>query len=153
MLARTPRPVYLLGERLPYHEAAIPAGDAGVIFRVNKPSVGADSYEGYYAGISAGAGQVVVGRADGRTWTPLKSVPRDIPADRGTKLSVTAAGNRIEVRLNDEAEPVIAVTDDRWTAGQVGVRMYTTDNDRAVAAFDDVRVTPLPPAAAAEPAR
>ena len=31
MLARTPRPVYLLGEGLPYHEAAIPAGDAGVL--------------------------------------------------------------------------------------------------------------------------
>jgi DUF1680 family protein len=121
-----------------------PAGDAGVIFRVARPSIGADAYEGYYAGVSASGRQVVVGRADGKAWTPLKAVERAIPSDRGTKLSVTAVGNRIEVRLNGEAEPVIALTDDRWpAAGQVGVRMYTTDNDRAVSAFDDVRVTPL----------
>jgi tRNA threonylcarbamoyladenosine biosynthesis protein TsaB len=31
VLARTPRPVHLLGEGLPYHEAAIPPGDAQVI--------------------------------------------------------------------------------------------------------------------------
>ena len=31
MLARTPRPVHLLGEGLPFHEGAIPAGDARVI--------------------------------------------------------------------------------------------------------------------------
>ena len=58
---------------------------------------------------------------------------------------MTARGNRIEVRLNDEAAPIISLTDDRWTSGQAGVRMYTTDNDRAVSAFDNVRVTPLPP--------
>lgn len=31
MLARTPRPVYLLGEGLPYHQAAIPIDDAQVL--------------------------------------------------------------------------------------------------------------------------
>jgi hypothetical protein len=57
---------------------------------------------------------------------------------------VTARGSRIELRLNDEATPIISVVDDRWTSGQAGVRMYTTDNDRAVSAFDNVRVTPIP---------
>jgi hypothetical protein len=119
-----------------------PAGDAGVVFRVNKASIGADAYEGYYAGVSASAGQVILGRADGRTWTPLEIVARPIPAGRGTKLSVTARGTRIEVRLNDDAAPVISVTDDRWTSGQAGVRLYTTDADQAVGAFDNVRLTP-----------
>lgn len=31
MLARTPRPVHLLGEGLPYHDAAVPTGDPGII--------------------------------------------------------------------------------------------------------------------------
>lgn len=121
-----------------------PAGDAGVVFRVRKPSVGVDAYEGYYAGVSANDDQVVLGRADGQKWTLLERVGRTIPDGRGTKLCVTARGNRIEVRLNDEPKPVIAVTDDRWTsAGHVGVRMFTQDNDQAFAAFDNVRVTPI----------
>jgi hypothetical protein len=120
-----------------------PAGDAGVIFRVSKPSIGADAYEGYYAGVSASANQVILGRADGKSWTALKVFSRPIPAEKSTRLSVTAQGNRIEVRLNDQATPIISLTDNRWTSGQAGVRMYTTDNDRAVSAFDNVRVTPL----------
>jgi hypothetical protein len=120
-----------------------PAGDAGLIFRVSRPSIGADAYEGYYAGISASSKQVILGRADGRNWIPLKIVDCTIPADNSTKLSVIARGNRIEVRLNDEATPIISITDNQWTAGQAGVRIYTTDNDRAVSAFDNVRVDPL----------
>jgi hypothetical protein len=121
-----------------------PVGDAGVIFRVSKPSIGPDAYEGYYAGISASSNQVILGRADGRSWTPLKIIGRPIPGDASTKLSVTAIGNRIEVRLHDDRAPLISLVDDHYTTGHLGVRMYTTDNDRAVATFDNVRVTPLP---------
>jgi hypothetical protein len=121
-----------------------PTGDAGVIFRVHKPSIGPDAYEGYYAGVSASTNQVMLGRADGRTWTPLKAVNHSIPRDQSTKLMVTAVGTRIDVRVNDEPSPIIALTDGHWSSGQVGVRMYTTDNDRAISAFDNIRVTPLP---------
>jgi hypothetical protein len=122
-----------------------PVGDAGIILRVSNPSIGADAYEGYYAGVSADANQVILGRADGTSWTPLKIIAHAIAADEGTKLNVTAVGSQIEVRVNDEKEPVIAIADERFSdAGQVGVRMYTTDNDRALAAFDNVRITPLP---------
>jgi hypothetical protein len=122
-----------------------PTGDAGVVFRVSKPSIGPDAYEGYYAGVSASGQQVILGRADGRRWTPLKVVGHPIPAGRGTKLSVTACGGRIEVCVGDGPSPVISVSDDRWASGQVGVRMYTNDKDEAVAAFDNVRVEPLAP--------
>ena len=122
-----------------------PTGDAGIIFRVSRPAIGADAYEGYYAGISADRNQVIVGAADGRNWAPLKIVGRDIPPNAGTRLIVTARGSRIEIRVNDDAAPAIMLTDGRWTAGQAGVRMYTIDNDRAFAAFDNVRVRPLDP--------
>jgi hypothetical protein len=121
-----------------------PAGDAGVIFRVSKPSIGPDAYEGYYAGISAAGNQVILGRADGKSWTPLKIIGRRIPGDQSTKLSITAIGNRVEVRLNEERAPVISLIDNHYSTGQLGVRMYTTDNDRAISTFDNVRVSPLP---------
>ena len=120
-----------------------PVGDAGIIFRVSKPSIGADAYQGYYAGVSAGSDQVILGRADGKSWIPMKTVSREIPPDKSTTVRVTARGNRIDVRVDDDAAATISVTDDHWAGGQLGVRMYTTDNDRAVASFDNVRVNPL----------
>jgi hypothetical protein len=100
--------------------------------------------------VSASGNQVIVGRANGKTWTPLRIVEHPIPADKSTKLSVTARRHRIDVWLNDQIKPILAITDDHWTRGHVGVRVYTTDNDRAAAAFDNVRVTPLAPLRGAE---
>lgn len=120
-----------------------PAGDAGVVFRVSRPSIGADAYEGYYAGVNAD-GRVVLGVADGRSWTQLGESPHAVPLDRATRLSVTARGPRIEVRLDNGTDPVLVVDDTRWTTGQVGVRTYCADGDRAYAMFDNLRVTPLP---------
>jgi len=87
---------------------------------------------------------VVLGRADGRSWTPLKVVARTVPLDRATRLSVTARGNTIEVRVDADGDPIISITDQTWTAGGAGVRMYTIDKERVAATFDDVRITPIP---------
>jgi hypothetical protein len=80
-----------------------PVGDAGIIFRVNKASIGADAYEGYYAGVSASGSQVILGRADGATWTPLKIVARPIAADKATKVGVIVRGNKVDVRCERPA--------------------------------------------------
>jgi hypothetical protein len=124
-----------------------PKGDAGVVFRVSKPTIGADAYEGYYAGVSSSDNQIILGRASGKAWTPLKIVAHAIAPGRGTTLRVTAVGERIEVRVNDEKAPAISLTDATYVAGQAGVRVYTTDSDHMTAAFDNVRITPLPAAA------
>lgn len=120
-----------------------PTGDAGVIFRVNKPSIGPDAYQGYYAGVSASARQVILGKADGKTWTVLKIVDHPIAADKPTELSVTAKGSRIDVYVAGADEPVIDVTDGTYGDGQMGMRMYTTDRERSTSSFDNVRVTPI----------
>ena len=71
---------------------------------------------------------------------PLKLVGHAIPSDKSTKLTVTAISNRIELRLNDEPASIISLTDDHYISGQIGVRMYTTDNDRAFSSFDNVKI-------------
>ena len=123
-------------------------GDAGIVFRVEKPSIGADAYEGYYAGISTSSNQVILGSADGKRWTPLEIVRRTIPTGRSTKVIVTAHAHRIEVRLNNEAAAIIAITDDRWSGGKVGVRTYAPDKDHADATFKGVRIDLAMPTAA-----
>src|SRR3712207_7407080 len=62
------------------------------LFR-SKASIGADAYAGYYAGVSAARGELIVGRADGRTWTPLQIARRAVPAGAATK-------DRKSTRLN-----------------------------------------------------
>jgi hypothetical protein len=73
----------------------------------------------------------------------MKVVERHVAADKPTRLSVTARGSQLEVKIAGESEPVITLSDDTWKSGQAGVRMYTTDEKNAVAAFDNVTVTPL----------
>lgn len=122
---------------------APPKGDAGVLLRVGKASIGADAYEGYYAGISVSNGSVVFGKADGTRWLPLATVDRRFEAGKSYRLRVSGVGERFEVFVDNAARPLITADDATWKAGQVGLRMYTTDADKSIASFDNVRVQPL----------
>lgn len=121
------------------------SGDAGIIFRVTNPSVGSDAYQGYYAGVNSAGTQIILGKADGRKWMPLLIVDRTVAANKGKAvvLKISAKGNRIEVRTDDHAAPVIAVIDESWKSGQVGFRIYTHDHEEAVAAFDNLSIKPV----------
>lgn len=109
------------------------AGDAGLIFRVNRPSPGADDYQGYYAGINAN-GNVVLGKANG-SWTELKSINSSIQADTWYSVKIEAQGSSIKVFVNDMQTPKISVTDATYSSGAIGVRTYG-----ATARFDDISV-------------
>lgn len=108
-------------------------GDAGLVFRATRASVGVDSYTGYYAGISP-AGTVVLGRVND-SWTPLASARMPLPAGSTHRLRVSAVGSTIEVYVDDMATPKISVTDDTYRSGATGVRVFNT-----AAAFDNVSV-------------
>ena len=109
-------------------------GNAGLIFRVSNPSVGADSYQGYYAGIDT-AGNVVLGKAN-NGWTQLALTPMTITPGAVYHLKVTAIGSSIKVYVNDMTAPKIAVTDTTYTTGLIGVRTYN-----AAASFDNLVAT------------
>ncbi|MEU9662555.1 family 43 glycosylhydrolase [Streptomyces chartreusis] len=109
------------------------AGDAGLTFRVTKPSVGPDSYSGYYAGISP-SGKVVLGRANG-SWTELGTARTPIAPGSTHRMRVTTVGSSIKVFVDDMKTPKISVSDGTYASGANGVRVFN-----AAASFDNVAI-------------
>jgi hypothetical protein len=101
-----------------------PAGNAGVLFRVTAPAVGADAYDGYYAGINAGTGNIEVGRANGG-WTPLSTVAAGITANATVHLRVLAQGQHLQVYLGGTLE--VDITDGTYASGAIGLRTWNAD--------------------------
>ncbi|MFD4263930.1 family 43 glycosylhydrolase [Streptomyces sp. NPDC058534] len=111
-------------------------GDAGLTFRVTRPSVGVDGYTGYYAGIGRG-GKVVLGRvAD--SWTPLRTAHTSLAPGSTHRVRVTAVGPSIKVYVDDMTTPRISVTDGMYRSGANGVRVFDTG-----ASLDNVAVGPV----------
>ena len=114
------------------------AGEAGILFRVNKLSLGADEYTGYFFGISYSDQKVVLGKANNE-WTSLKTVKMDgLVADKWYQLRVMAKGANIKVYVDDMTTPKIEIADASFSSGSIGVRSY-----KAVARWDDILVTSL----------
>jgi lysophospholipase L1-like esterase len=106
-------------------------GNAGLVFRVSRPSIGPDAYQGYYAGINANT--VALGRANG-TWTLLSSVA--IPTSTNPRhIRVVAMGPALKIYVDDMVTPRISVTDATFVSGAVGVRTF-----EAQATFDNLTV-------------
>lgn len=108
-------------------------GDAGLLFRTATPSNGLNAFEGYYAGISSG-GSVTLGKANG-TWTQIGAAQFDISANVQYHVRVTAIGREISVFVEDMETPKIAISDETYTEGQDGVRVYSVG-----ALFDNISV-------------
>ena len=110
-------------------------GDAGLLFRVSRQAT--EVFDGYYAGIS-GSGQVFLRSSLGGTWTELASerLPRAFGRDH--HLRVEAVGTSVEVYVDGEEEPTIAVTDAEHRQGANGLRAV------GEAVFDDVAVASAP---------
>lgn len=107
-------------------------GNSGIIFRVNLPAVGADSYYGYYAGIDLSAQKVVLGKA-ANNWTQVATSPMSIVSGQWYHIKVVANGSEIKVFVNDMITPKITVNDSSFLSGSIGVRTYNIS-----ASFDNI---------------
>lgn len=117
-----------------------PAGDAGLIFRVSKPDIGADAYCGYYAGISAQNSQLLLGYAD-NSWHEIARVPMNFAANTFYHLKIQALGPRLKIFVNGSDQPAIDISDSHFSNGMLGVRDYCTDHDQSLSSYSNLMAT------------
>lgn len=109
---------------------------AGIMFRSGNFGVGANSFQGYYAGIS-GAGSVILRKVDNPTYTFVATTPMPIVANTFYHLKVVAQGSNIKVYVDDMTTPKIDVYDSTWSSGAVGLRAVGTSST-----FDNLFLRP-----------
>lgn len=114
------------------------AGNAGVIFRVSKPAIGADLYEGYYVGITPDSNRIEIGKSSDQKYTRLASKPVTVEGHKKHRLKVEAKGSLIRVFLDDAKEAVLTVEDNQFSKGTVGLRSYD-----AMPVYDNIKVEGL----------
>jgi Domain of Unknown Function (DUF1080) len=119
-------------------------GDAGLIFRVSKPDIGADTYCGYYAGISPEHSALEFGCAS-NAWVPLASVPMTFAPNKFYHLKIEANGSHFKIFVDHAEEPASAVEDDHFSSGMVGVRDYCPDGDQSISSFAHPTANELEP--------
>ena len=113
------------------------AGNAGLIFRVSKPDIGADAYCGYYAGINSQNSQLEFGYAD-NGWHEIASAPMEFNANKFYHLKISAIGPRLRVFVSGASRPTIDVSDNHFAAGMIGVRDFCTDRDQSISSYSNL---------------
>ncbi|QDT74124.1 sulfatase-like hydrolase/transferase [Lacipirellula limnantheis] len=110
--------------------------DAGILFRVQRPAVGFDAQQGYFAGIIPGSDRVILGATDGRHWRHIADAPADVEVGKDYRLEATARGDSITLAL--DGRQVLQATDAAFTRGSIGLRVVDSE-----AAFSNVSIEPL----------
>ncbi len=117
-----------------------PVGNAGLIFRVSKPDIGADAYCGYYVGINAQDSRLEFGYAS-NSWHSITNVPMTITANQFYHLKIQAADSRIRIFVTDTNNPVLDLQDGTFTGGMIGVRDYCTDGNQSFSSYSNLVAT------------
>ena len=121
-----------------------PKGNAGIIFRVSKPDIGADAYCGYYAGINAGEAQLEFGYAS-NVWHPLATRHMTIATNIAYHLKIDAEGPRLRLYFQDMGAPALDLVNDAFAQGMVGVREFCIDGDQSVSSFANISIQEIAP--------
>jgi hypothetical protein len=100
-------------------------GDAGVIFQVSQPGVGADVFTGYEVSL-APAGYVVLGRHV-QNYQSLSQVSCSVPIGQWITLEVQYTNASVVVLVNSNRVLQYTDTQQPLTSGQVGLRNYQQD--------------------------
>lgn len=119
------------------------AGQAGLIFRVSDPAIGADALQGYYAGIESSSGNLILGKEDnGYTGIATTAVPGGVAVGTWYHLTAEANGCNFTLTLTPVGSTAVPTTltgsdSSCFASGQVGVRAHYT-----LASFRNVTAVP-----------
>jgi hypothetical protein len=100
-------------------------GDAGLVFQVSQPGVGADNFTGYEVSL-APAGYLVLGRHV-QNFQSLSQVSCSVPLGQWITLEVKYTNATINVLVNGSSVMQYTDTQQPLTSGQVGLRNYQQD--------------------------
>ncbi len=114
-------------------------GNAGLVFRVSKPDIGADSYCGYYVGLNAAGSQLEFGWAS-NSWHSITNVPMTIAANTFYHLKVQTLGTRLQIFVTDTNNPVVDINDGNFSGGMIGVRDYCSDGNQSYSSYSNLVV-------------
>ncbi len=115
-------------------------GNAGLLFRVSKPDIGADAYCGYYAGINSQNARLEFGYAS-NGWHPITNVSMTIAANTFYHLKVQALGSRIRIFVSNTNQAVVDIRDNTFSGGMLGVRDYCSDGNQSLSTFSNLLAT------------
>ncbi|RKP52923.1 DUF1080 domain-containing protein [Cohnella endophytica] len=99
-------------------------GQGSLLWNVQNPGNGADTFKGYGAGIDTG-GTVLLGRFN-NSYTQLGSASNTIASNVWYNLKVVITGNRMQVYVNNALK--IDVSDSTYKNGAIGVRGGFSNN-------------------------
>lgn len=119
-----------------------PVGNAGLIFRVSKPDIGADAYCGYYIGINSQSSQLEFGYAS-NAWHAVTNMAMTVAANQFYHLKIEAIGSRIRIYVTDTNQPVLDLVDSNFAGGMIGVRDYCSDGNQSISSFSNLTVNAL----------
>lgn len=109
-------------------------GNAGLMFRVTKPDIGADTYCGYYFGLNAAGDQLEFGWAS-NSWHSITNVAMTIAPSTFYHLKVQTLGTRIRLFVTDTNQPVVDIYDSNYSGGMIGVRDYCSDGNLSFSSY------------------
>ncbi|HEY1789856.1 MAG TPA: beta-L-arabinofuranosidase domain-containing protein [Verrucomicrobiae bacterium] len=116
-----------------------PEGNAGLIFRVSKPDIGADAYCGYYLGINSGSSELELGYAS-NGWHEIATMPMSFTANKFYHLKIQASGPQLKIFVDHAARPTLGIEDDHFSSGMIGVRDFCTDHEQSLSAYSNLLV-------------
>ncbi|EIC06711.1 protein of unknown function DUF1080 [Microbacterium laevaniformans OR221] len=112
-----------------------PNGNAGLLARVTDPTVGANSYSGYYAGIDGTTSRLSLGKAAAGNWNPVAdaAVPGGVSTDGWYHLSLRATGCTLTATAQKTTswdQAVVTANDANCVgSGAAGIRTYLSTAD------------------------
>lgn len=106
--------------------------DVGLLFRVTEANTGLDQIKGYYVGLNGAHDKIILGKFD-HNWTELASQAFTLTSDKSYPLKISAIGNNIKVYVGDSDTPIIDHSDDSYSSGQIGLRVF-----QSAAQFDNI---------------